>query len=290
MSRHIFSSCNRSNTSRIEVVVRDVQLTTQNSLSETIRLREEVKDALEKRERSQHILASALLLYLICKINQENARQRVTIRALEQSTATAVELESASIPTSLDLAVVRTARELLPLIRSHNTPSDRSRQGLCIRVSQRPPYCHPGCRCICHKKHFYISPPILNQLLGSLFIGYSGAPTGHACDELTCRRREGSWTYVTYHFPMWLITSRMLYIMMHDKSFNGPEYTLKIPRTVRTDSAVFVDAARGNVDGLKYLFEKGLAFTSDVAWTNQYTPLHVRPVICSSICELADTS
>jgi hypothetical protein len=63
-----------SSTPRIEVVVRDVQLTTQNSLSETIRLREEVQDTLEKGERSQHILASALLLYLVYKVNKENAR------------------------------------------------------------------------------------------------------------------------------------------------------------------------------------------------------------------------
>jgi hypothetical protein len=67
----------------------------------------------------------------------------------------------------------------------------------------------------------------------------------------------------------------MLLVMLHNKSFSGPELTLKMPRLARTDSAVFIDAARGNVNGLKKLFERGVASTSDVAWTNQYTPLHV---------------
>lgn len=55
----------------------------------------------------------------------------------------------------------------------------------------------------------------------------------------------------------------------------GPEFTLRLPHVVPESSPIFQLARAGNVQGLAYLFNNGLASPYDIAGESGATVLHV---------------
>ncbi|KAI9716433.1 MAG: hypothetical protein M1812_005328 [Candelaria pacifica] len=53
--------------------------------------------------------------------------------------------------------------------------------------------------------------------------------------------------------------------------WDGPEISLRFPKIISVDAAIMDYARRGNVDGMKRLFSKGLASPHDVSSLNGYT-------------------
>lgn len=65
--------------------------------------------------------------------------------------------------------------------------------------------CAANCECACHHQRLLRPTMILNQILGRLFIGYTGAPfLDRRCDNYLCRRRSVPAVHVIYYFPRWL--------------------------------------------------------------------------------------
>jgi hypothetical protein len=145
-----------------------------------------------------------------------------------------------------------------------------------IRVMQFPrTSCTPWCSCACHREWRFRTPRILEQFIGSLFIGYSGLPVLRPpCNERTCHLRSQPLTYVTYFFPKWFL-SRMVSFMMTVTPLAGPVASLKVQRTVPGSADIFTFAKLGDVDGIRTLFENGLASPHDVHFDSGITPLHV---------------
>ncbi|KAI9746981.1 MAG: hypothetical protein M1835_002281 [Candelina submexicana] len=56
--------------------------------------------------------------------------------------------------------------------------------------------------------------------------------------------------------------------------WDGPEISLRYPKIISVDATIIDYARRGNVDGMKRLFSKGLASLHDVSSLNGYTVLH----------------
>lgn len=145
-----------------------------------------------------------------------------------------------------------------------------------IRAVQFPrTSCTPWCSCTCHQERRFRTPRVLEQFIGSLFIGYSGLPVlRSSCSERTCHLRSQPLTYVTYFFPKWFL-SRMVTFMMTVTPLAGPVASLKVQRTVPGSADIFTFAKLGDVDGIRALFEKGLASPHDVQFDSGITPLHV---------------
>lgn len=145
-----------------------------------------------------------------------------------------------------------------------------------IRAVQFPrTSCTPWCSCRCHRESTFRTPRFLEQSVDSLFIGYSGLPVSRpSCNERTCHLRAQPLTYVTYFFPKWFL-SRMVTFMMTITPLAGPVASLKVQRTVPGSADIFTFAKLGNVDGIRTLFENGLASPHDVHFESGITPLHV---------------
>lgn len=146
-----------------------------------------------------------------------------------------------------------------------------------IRTAQFPrSACQPWCSCACHTERRLRSPQLLDQIIGSLFIGYSGLPgLTKQCNQHSCHLRSQPMTYITYFFPQWFL-ARTISFVLSTTPLAGPVASLKVSRTVPGDSAIFTYAKTGDVDKIRSLFESGLASPHDVHFESGITALHVR--------------
>ncbi len=136
--------------------------------------------------------------------------------------------------------------------------------------------CNRKCVCSCHLRRRLNTPRLLDGLLGTLFVGYSGSPIfSRKCDQVSCRGRKGSSTNVVYQFPRWFVVSRILELKAKVTAMYGPEVSLRFNRVVDGKALVFHYATTGAVGKMKALFEQGLASPSDVRFDSGWTPLHV---------------
>ena len=145
-----------------------------------------------------------------------------------------------------------------------------------IRVASFPRTpCTPWCSCICHTESRYRSPRFFDQVLGTLFVGYSGSPVGRQqCNEKSCHLQSQPMSYVTYYFPQWFL-SRVVTLTMTNTPLAGPVASLKVRRTIPGDAEIFTQAKSGSASDMKALFEKGLASPHDVHYDSGVTALHV---------------
>ena len=145
-----------------------------------------------------------------------------------------------------------------------------------IRTAQFPrTACNRWCSCVCHHKRHIQTPQLLQNLIGSLFIGYSGLPMlTKPCDQYACHQRAQPTSSVTYYFPSWFL-ARTLSILFSSTPLAGPVVSLKCQRTVPRDADIFKIARAGNVDKMRDLFEKGLASPHDVNFESGGTALRV---------------
>jgi len=136
--------------------------------------------------------------------------------------------------------------------------------------------CRTGCSCACHKRHQVQTPRILDHLIGTLFLGYSGLPmVTPSCNESSCRQRSIPSTQMTYYFPRWFLQRAIsLAIMLLPN--DGPVASLRVQRAVSGSSKIFDYANIGDVDGMKRLFSSGLASPHDVRFDSGTSALQVR--------------
>lgn len=134
--------------------------------------------------------------------------------------------------------------------------------------------CRPGCPCRCHVQTRSSTPGLIDRVFGQLFVGYAGLPLVNAkCDTDSCENTQAAQVSVEYWFPLGFVWSKILRLQMTYQPHIGPQFELSTLRRV-PDSAQCVNfALTGNIDGLKYLFKKGLASPRDVSTTRGYSVL-----------------
>ena len=134
--------------------------------------------------------------------------------------------------------------------------------------------CRPGCPCTCHVQTRSSTPGLIDRVFGQLFVGYAGLPLVNAkCDTDSCEKNQAAQVSVEYWFPLGFVWSKILRLQMTYQPHIGPQFELSTLRRV-PDSAQCVNfALTGNIDGLKYLFKKGLASPRDVSTTRGYSVL-----------------
>ena len=113
-------------------------------------------------------------------------------------------------------------------------------------------------------------------VFGLLFVGYSGLPIlSPACTEKSCRwpSTNKSSIGITYYFPVWFV-ARILSVSLSFTLLSGPEMSLRMPRVVQRDSAIWDFAETGNTEGMQMMFAEGMASPYDVGGYGQ-SALHV---------------
>lgn len=148
-------------------------------------------------------------------------------------------------------------------------------QSVALQVTTRSSRCGNGnCRCVCHAASRIKTPGgFLNRVVGQLFLGYSGISS--KCNLPSCEVTQQPEVTAEYWFPMGLLWSMIIQFNLSYQANMGPSFALKTLRRV-PDSAVCVNyVINGNIDGLKGLFNKGLASPRDVSDTRGYSLLRV---------------
>ncbi|KAK8196919.1 ankyrin repeat-containing domain protein [Phyllosticta capitalensis] len=147
-------------------------------------------------------------------------------------------------------------------------------EGVGIRVAPCTVTCRPGCPCACHATQKVSSPRVLNKVFGHLFCGYVGLPyLSPKCSEETCGKNRGSKFSVEYWFPMGSISSTILRMQVGYQPSTGTLFQLQTLRAVPDNAMCIKFAMNGDIEGLKYLFSKGLASPRDVSPGRGYTLL-----------------
>lgn len=135
------------------------------------------------------------------------------------------------------------------------------------------------CSCSCHSSGRLRSPQILQRVLGSLFVGYTGMPFSSVfCTEAACNGTTQQRLNVSYYFPKWFLMRALSFVFITNPVL-GSDFNLRTVRLVDRSADVFHYALYGNTEGLKYLFNKKLASPHDVALNGGYTPLHVGNIL-----------
>jgi hypothetical protein len=147
--------------------------------------------------------------------------------------------------------------------------------------------CSNWCSCVCHSRRTTkLSTPFRN-ILGSLFIGYTGFPNfTPACNEAKCTKRSCPKAEIIYYFPVWLL-ARVVSLTVLFSGARGPELNLKMPRMVGWTSPLWRSAQANELSTVQNLFSSGMASPFDVNAYGQ-SALHVSIILGVSLYHAAD--
>lgn len=135
--------------------------------------------------------------------------------------------------------------------------------------------CDASCDCNCHIHTRARSPQMLQSVLGSLFVGYTGLPAlASLCSNTNCQRSSEGFLQVDYLFPPWFL-ARMVSMAMRFKDSKIPELSMRVLNVRSSYEAVFLSAREGDTQLVRYLLTMGQASVQDVTHDSGHSPLHV---------------
>jgi hypothetical protein len=139
-------------------------------------------------------------------------------------------------------------------------------KNLILKVQHHPRRtCEGLCLCSCHSKHSYRTSPLLRNIIGELFIRYSGLPKFiSACDVLSCARSSTFMACVTYRFPAWWVRQCLLLAIIRTSTLSGTLISIKQPRLFESAKYVFSRALTGDISSLARWYDEGWATPMDV--------------------------
>lgn len=162
----------------------------------------------------------------------------------------------------------------VPRQRPSNHRNGTYQEGMSVRVRPFMLRCRSGCPCSCHFQPKTTRPTLFNRVLGQLFVGYAGLPLfGSRCNSEACEKSRASQIALEYWFPMGFLSSTIARLQVGYQPDIGPFVQLDTLRRV-PDSAQCVNfALNGDIEGLKHLFNNGLASPRDVSTSRGYSLL-----------------
>lgn len=105
-----------------------------------------------------------------------------------------------------------------------------------VAIHRQQP-CRMFCMCRCHQKTTLATRAWMQQLVGTLFIGYNAFPSLSfvTCNERMCGQRQSQLINVSYYFPFWLL-KRALFLRGHYSPTDGCMISVRTPRLVSPTS------------------------------------------------------
>ncbi|KAJ6190496.1 hypothetical protein N7519_000517 [Penicillium mononematosum] len=147
-------------------------------------------------------------------------------------------------------------------------------EGIGIRVAPFSVTCRSGCPCSCHSHQKATSPTLVNRVFGQLFVGYAGLPYfSPKCNTHACSKSRARQVSLEYWFPFTSLSSAIVRLQVGYQPNVGTMLHLDTIRRVPDTAQCVSFALNGNIDGLKYLFSKGLASPRDVSTSRGYSVL-----------------
>lgn len=135
--------------------------------------------------------------------------------------------------------------------------------------------CRSYCGCACHAPTRFNSPRMLQAVVGSLFVGYSGIPrVSPACNDDDCVASKEAFVQINYMFPQWLV-ARMVSAAMRFSAQSGPELSLRTLNVRNPEATIFKAAWENDAVAVNHLLENGEASVMDIAHGLGHTPLHL---------------
>jgi ankyrin repeat protein len=127
-----------------------------------------------------------------------------------------------------------------------------------------------ACVCPCHVQRRWLKQGLLG---GIAFSRISYTDIDHKCD-VTSRNGIATKSSIAYHLPMWMFFRRMVATTYETTLYGQKHHELTFPRIVYRDALIFHYASTNNINGIKKLFQKGIAAPSDVRFDSGWTALH----------------
>ena len=135
--------------------------------------------------------------------------------------------------------------------------------------------CDALCDCNCHIHTRARSPQMLQSVLGSLFVGYTGLPAlASTCSNIKCQRSSEGFLQIDYLFPPWFL-ARIVSMAMKFKDSKIPDLSMRVLNVRSSYEAVFLSAREGDAELVRYLLTMGQASVQDVTHDSGHSPLHV---------------
>ena len=154
--------------------------------------------------------------------------------------------------------------------------------------------CSSDCKCSCHTQQNVQAYSSLGNILGRLFLAYSGSSIlRKPCNLSTCGQQNAKSIRLTYFFPRWFL-NHVVSTTFSTSRLGTPNLNLKVRKIVPETSRLFALCMAEGVDGIQQLFVNRKASPDDIHHRGGWTPLYVRhrlqvPKNMTNSCSLPST-
>ena len=136
--------------------------------------------------------------------------------------------------------------------------------------------CSSDCKCSCHTQQNVQAYSSLGNILGRLFLAYSGSSIlRKPCNLSTCSQQNAKSIRLTYFFPRSFL-NHVVSTTFSTSRLGTPNLNLKVRKIVPETSRLFALCMAEGVDGIQQLFVNRKASPDDIHHRGGWTPLHVR--------------
>ena len=246
--------------------IHDRQLEATNSLIEQVRHQSRLLNEIHATQRSaarydqEYFAAQSRLLE---DISNKAIEQTNSLQALQRADYHAQQTHS-SPSSSSDTSRPSHSLSIIGV---------RARVATDFIVSRRQFVCPSACRCSCHTSKSFRTPRLFNKAIGTLFVGYSGYPSGFArCADGKCQ--AGLSAHITYIFPFWLL-QKMIDICLAVSKVQDPYLNITVRALVPTGAEIFRLTRANDRVGLERLFSSGGARPNDLSQVSERHALEV---------------
>lgn len=199
----------------------------------------------------------------------QSARSTIeTIRNDELDTASVEDLDASEPP------VPEKKQQQMPSFVGNLADANSA---LCIKASVRKNRCQTFCRCQCHRRTHFSTPPWMKSLFGTFFGSFTGYPLlgPWPCDYSRCRQTGRASTQISYFFPAWYV-SRVISISTTWKDLTGAgaSWTIRMPQPICNDSITWYLIRCDDLSMVRRVFEDNEASAYDMN-VDGLTLLHV---------------
>ena len=135
--------------------------------------------------------------------------------------------------------------------------------------------CPSDCKCSCHVQQNMQAFSNLGNILGRLFLAYSGlSMLRKPCNIPTCPRQNATSIRLTYFFPRWFLNI-VVSTTFSTIRLGTPSLNLKVRKIVPETNRLFALCMVEGVDGIQQLFASREASPDDIHFRGGWTPMHV---------------
>jgi len=227
----------------------------------------------------------------LSQLSGEQRQQRSDLVTLQDSTqALSASVTEMNMGVSLAFREVTSQMERVEAINSQlqglltefRSVGSSTFPAISFTARRRVAPCAPGCPCHCHSRGPHSSeyrlPYAFRNVVGQLFVGYTGYPTRDAgtCDFLACQehRRHHARIEARYTFPAWFIWYSVIFVYERTGHAN-PDVGLVLKNRVAVKANSLIHASNsGDSPLVRRILSTAPSRVNDVYFRDGSSPLY----------------